>query len=177
MRRIGRMYSGPAPCVGCGTPGSEEIRRSKDELCGHCRAVLDIGKQAIARTAKDRKSGELIAVTFFGIRVPLESGKWTPHSEELEEKLARLMHAIDRGESGECASRKIGRSGDYASTRNRATFHTTPEICDRLEELLTALGEYGYKAYRDGFDQGSSILERLSEGDLSLSAFEERRAR
>lgn len=46
---MSKMYEGAAPCPGCGKPGSEKARNSKDGLCYDCEQAIRLGYNLIER--------------------------------------------------------------------------------------------------------------------------------
>lgn len=178
-------YDGPVSCQGCGRPGSLEVRRTRDCLCGDCQRRLELG----TLVEKDMTLTEYGSIEEF-VHTML------PHRFTWNSRIEYAM--VDFFRSFNCPS------GLYSSGQHRLlkinydcnTHHITlpkflvdaaSSLCQTFHEegnnveeqrrnlrseAEQQLNEERNKIYNEGVAYGRKLLFHLNNGDIALKEFE-----
>lgn len=181
------MYKGALLCQGCGKPGSEEHRYSRDQLCIPCGKLIQSGRA-------ENHCEKLIHVR-----------DWWHGLLDLRKGPFESLRMLD--DWANSVFKAVSISNDYTGPRqvksvcfmrsqpHGSLHHTIPselvepftKLAEQFQEVVRELNKKFEEAkdlakaeveqerdriYSEGVDKGRSLLFGLNEGTLSLSEFE-----
>lgn len=181
------MYEGDKPCPGCGRPGSECARPTKDGLCHDCQQQLSIGRAIAKERSLERnfyRLDDLVIgeMTWYTIRLNEISRKVV--------KLLKTFSAFDSRYALRLSANDGQLAGKISSTARdrfvlpRVTFDAAKELCeslrvacDDLEEekrgyrkrLDAELAEQKNEIFNKGVERGRNLLFQLNSGQITLA--------
>ncbi len=186
-----KLYEGPEPCMGCGTPGTQRARSAKNHLCKDCMTALRIGQTIVKERGLERnyyRMDDLTSgyMTWYEIR--------DTKIDRCLRNLLKTFSQFDRRYAGQCQTQKAmlaGSAGCGTSADEfvlpRITFEAAKELCQaiasavhglnkereeyrkRLDEELAEQKNY---IYNEGVVYGRNLLAQLNRGEIALSDFE-----
>ena len=189
-----KYYEGNAPCPGCGRPGSEKARDSKDSLCYDCINMLEIGhaickERDLARNWYKMDDLRLADMTWYTIPI-----------NEVAYALKNLLKTFSQFDE-KYASYKGNYSehllaGRFEATTGRdtfvlpeVTFKAAQELCNSLKdaceqlnfdrnnyhsELNLELAKQKDEIYNEGVKCGRNLLLQLNSGEITIDEFSKR---
>jgi len=174
-----RYYEGDKPCPGCGKPGTEIARVSKDALCPTCRRLLDKAKVC---ELEPREYSRVIVKWYSFYHSPLNMavGDFLNKISLKEAKNIPIVGNFHLGKG--CA---VTASDCYYIPRFVAL--ALDDLIKALQEegkqLRTATDELPKKAaeevrkekqryFEEGVKYGRQLLTQLNRGEISLKDFD-----
>lgn len=175
------VYEGKEKCQGCGKPGTESIRRSKDKLCDECSKYLQLGK------VREVESGIKYAGVF---------QHFNAASRELNNALQAFLAAVHNPHSNvtqgyHCILKEWGDNG--------LRYIVDSRIVEPLQALMEVLRKRDYelrmqleelpgqaekaanaernKIFNEGVKYGRNLLSQLNSGEISVNEFEKERSK
>lgn len=186
-----KLYKGTAPCPGCGRPGTEVPRQSKDGLCLGCTELLNIGRQLRKEQKLDRD---------YFLMDDLTTGFMTWYqicNKDIDGCLRELLRTFSQFDSRYAHgyyrqdSMLVGYAGGGTSpdcfVLPKVTFEAARKLCQAIndavgelnrerdnykDELDKKLNEERNRIYNDGVAHGRNLLMQLNRGEISVNDFE-----
>lgn len=188
-----KLYTGSAPCPGCGRTGEEITRDSKDSLCPECNMALELGQALVKErnltrihhSLDDLKVGYM---TWYAI-----------HLDEVDKKLRELLKTFSKFDHKYATGINWSDGclcGHFDSITSRdmfvlpePTFEAAKDLCQTLhsicrqieevrdnyrKELDQELAEQKNDIYNQGVEYGRNLLFQLNEGKITLDDFTKR---
>lgn len=188
---MGKWYTGPAPCPGCGRTGEQVARKAKDALCHDCEEQLRIGRAIAQERQLERnyyKMEDLIVAELTWYTIPVA---------EIDKKLRNLLRTFSVFDSrnasyipsneGCLAGRLEATIARDAFVLPRVTLDAAKELCGALKdacwdlkeqrrnyqkELDAQLANEKNEIFNQGVAQGRNLLLQLNRGQISLQDFQ-----
>jgi hypothetical protein len=169
-------------CPGCG----EEGIRNANEVCWHCKKLLEEARTARARQEQDTAYQVYdIPATFPWYYAPDPYGQKHEELRRHEETLRALMKTLVHSIGTRAVGTEIynpDRSKLFTFPKGRRleySFYDSqlllkPETAHALDELDTTLQAALVAAYEDGKRAGAHLLHQLASGDITVATFNER---
>lgn len=181
------MYLGDVPCSGCGKPGKESRRPTKDSICYQCIDDLNKYRKIIERNAGNKDTYVEFDVIAHEIRYTADD-----NYNYLIGALKQLFISLDTPEADKrsTATPKVQHGNYYNSSfkiqrdysysykgeirRGESTFIIREDIAINLDCLITALENYSHGVYLQGKKDGGNLLKSLGAQEISPNEFVER---
>lgn len=186
---MAKLYEGHAPCPGCGRPGEEAPRASKDSLCYDCVKTLSIGRAIVKERNLDRNHYNMDdlrigQMTWYTISIPTV--------ESALNELLRTFSQFDQNrvsiKEGIVESQLAGRADSVTANDNfilpDITFNAAKKLCESLKnvcwelrrdrdnyqkELDAKLNEERNRIYNEGVTHGRNLLFQLNRGEITAA--------
>lgn len=181
------IYKGKEPCQGCGRPGTEMYRNTKDCLCPDCQAAIEIGRTIIKEKDLKRKHYQLedlkmAQITWYVIPIG-----------EIETALIKLLESFSQFDKRYAPYNQehFGRfeplTGSHKIVLPEITYNAAKELTEKIisfcwtlrkkednykKELEEQLNNERNCIYNDGLAHGKKLLSQLNEGKITLEEFE-----
>ena len=188
---MGKWYTGPAPCPGCGRSGENTSRISKDALCSDCEAQLRIGRAITQERQLERnyyRLDDLVIAQMTWYTIPVKNISCKVID------LLRTFSSFDSRYASWMPSRDAQLAGEASGTTAhdtfvlpRITFEAAKELCQALKdacwdletqrrnyrkELDVKLANEKNEIYNQGVAYGRNLLQQLNRGEISLQDFQ-----
>lgn len=173
-----KYYEGDKPCPGCGRPGKEIARVSKDGLCPQCKRLLE--KARIAEI--EPRAYSRVLVTWYSFFYP-----------PLNTAVDNFLQEISMEEAKCLPFEGQFHLGSKSAITAKDTYYIPRFVAKPLEGLINALMEEGAKLrqlewdlpkkaeeevakekqryFAEGVAHGRQLLIQLNRGEISLQDF------
>lgn len=174
------MYQGKQPCAGCGRPGSQIARWSKDALCPECADLLQKGK-VLSLEPREYCRVNLTWYSFY--------------HHPLNNLVNDFMNAISLPEAKHLnAPMGIIYLGHIDAVTASSRYFVPKFVADALKNLIEGIQQEGrmlankeaeipkmakeevakekQKYFEEGLMRGRNMLAQLNRGEITLDQFE-----
>lgn len=187
---VSRFYDGKEPCPGCGRPGTDVPRQSKNGLCRECSEAVSLGRALIRERDLERNNyilDEFQDALLTWYAVPL--GK-------VDTALRRLLSTFSKFDSRHakgCHGLSNVLTGKLDATTARdlfvlptETYEAANELCSTLKDvcwelkeerdnmrkqLMVEVRDQKNTIYNEGVQHGRNLLMQLNSGEITPDDF------
>lgn len=191
---MSKMYEGVVPCPGCGKPGSEKPRNSKEGLCYDCANAIRLGYNLIDRLNLKNTyylvpDHSKMNLTWYTIRI-----------KTIERSLVTLLNSFSEYHQryikdwGSGLDNYLCNSGDSLTTYHcillpdptvnaaKEFTETVRQVCDDLcfkesnlkQDLELQLNNERNDIYNEGVAHGRNLLMQLNNGEITAEQINKR---
>lgn len=182
-----KLYEGPEPCPGCGTPGTQRARSTKNHLCKDCIDALRIGQAIVKERGLDRNFYRMDDLTMAHItwyKVPIKEIEWA---------LKGLLETFSQFDSRYASynQKYFGQmeplTGHHDFVLPTVTYDAAKVLTEKImdfcwqlrrekneykKEVESEVNEERNRIYNEGVAYGRNLLTQLNRGEITLSDFE-----
>ena len=180
---MSKIYQGKEVCQGCGKPGTEASRYSKDELCKSCSEILKLG---LAKDFKDKEEYTSVSSwptslqsldfgdhTLSDLLRGLLDGLHNPHAEST----GNLFHPFNplniHGSVFHKIPTRVVEPMKEFFEKIQSVIKEIKQEKDGLPKMAKeAVQEEKNRIYNDGIEMGRSLLIQLNQGSITIGDFE-----
>lgn len=184
---MSRIYEGPEPCPGCGTPGTRRARLAKNQLCEDCKKALEIGATIVKERGLERNFYRMDDLTMAHItwyKVPIKEIEWA---------LKGLLETFSQFDSRyadwnrEYFGQMDPLTGHHDFVLPKVTYDAAKVLTEKImdfcwqlrrekeeykKQLEAEVNEERNRIYNEGVAYGRNLLTQLNRGEIALSDFE-----